>query len=1130
MLSPAQLGKLLSRWQVAHEGGVELSARDLCRDHPEELAELSRFIEVLRAMSDTSAPATPLAQLPAAANLDAFATLPTPAAANARSTIEPNPRPTIEPNPADPTLVYPGLPPVIPASPTENLAPGYVVIEKLGEGGMGVIFKARQVALNRVVAVKVIRAGAHASSEERQRFIGEAEAIAAVKHPGIVEVYEFGTHAGEPYFAIEFCARGSLSARLAGKALSAREAARLVEQIALAVHAAHQAGILHRDLKPGNVLLAEDGSPKVTDFGLAKKVEGDSKITRTGAIVGTPSYMSPEQARGVEVCTASDVYALGAILYECVTGRPPFLAASPMETLRQVLDHDPIPPRRLQPQLDQDIEVICLKCLEKEPKKRYASAEALAEDLRRFLAGESIVARPAGPIERSIRWTRRHPREAILSAAIVVVALMGATGIVWQWRAAVSALEGEHQAQKALALRQVEELLNAQPLFVRGLLKTLPYDDPQVVARLRQVWNEEGASSRGVHAGLALLHVQPEEVRDRLAALLPEMRSPLEVLLVCDELEPFGNELAPGLWKQLDNTSNRDRHIRLLVALAEFDPESPRWPRAADTGLYALVYADSLHLGRWVEALRPVRKAWLAPLTEVYLGHYFPERREAATVVLADFLRDDPVELTRLILQGDGPQQRTLFPALAPGRDRIVELLRAELDCKGTRLLPPPEKYSTSESRKIYCASVRTNAAITLARLGEPESLWSLFGHRPDPQVRSYAIERLGPCGIPAKELLDHLAKETDATARAGLILALGEYGPGELSKRQKERAIELLKGWYRKDPCVGVHSAIEWLFRPEREGPVVRPLAWKQGLELAQLDASLAARSPREATRPGDPPAWWVNSNAKVFAVVAGPVEFLMGTPGPVTETEAQHQRRILRSFALATHPTTHGDFMEFTRAQPKLTHSPAAEAGDPEQPALSVSWYDAVQYCRWLSERDGVPEDQMCYPSLEEIEKCKVGKLPLTLPNDFLSRTGYRLPTEAEWEYACRAGTLTPSSHGEDRNQLGRYAWYAENSHGQTWPVGQKRPNEFGMFDLIGNSWEWCQNAYEPYPRGTSERPVEDVLAETRVAPNVPRALRGSDYENGASRLHCAARGSSGPDARGASYGFRIARTLQK
>jgi formylglycine-generating enzyme required for sulfatase activity/Tfp pilus assembly protein PilF len=314
--------------------------------------------------------------------------------------------------------------------PARAIVPGYYILDVLGHGGMGVVYKAVQLSLRRVVALKMIVAGSHSSPEQMVRFRSEAEAVAQLQHTNIVQVHEVGEHEGQPYFSLEYVGGGSLATRLAGSPQPPRQAAAMAETLARAMHFAHRHGIVHRDLKPGNVLLEEDGTPKITDFGLAKRLEGDSAQTRSGAILGTPSYMAPEQAAGraKAVGPPADVYALGAILYEMLTGRPPFKAETAMDTIMQVVSEEPVAPSRLNRKVPRDLETICLKCLQKEPRKRYAGALDLAEDLHRFLEGESIMGRRAPLWERGVKWSRRHPALATL-AAFLCLAALGLAGL-----------------------------------------------------------------------------------------------------------------------------------------------------------------------------------------------------------------------------------------------------------------------------------------------------------------------------------------------------------------------------------------------------------------------------------------------------------------------------------------------------------------------------------------------------------------------------------------------------------------------------------------------------------------------------------------------------------------------------
>jgi serine/threonine-protein kinase len=308
--------------------------------------------------------------------------------------------------------------------PLPAVVGAYEVLAKLGQGGMGVVYKARQRPVNRLVALKMVLAGAHAGREALARFRIEGQAVARLSHPNAVPIYEFGEHEGLPYFSMELLEGGSLAARLAQGPLPVREAAELVRTLAGAVEYAHQARVLHRDLKPGNVLLAADGTPKITDFGLAKLLDEDDGQTCSEMLLGTPSYMAPEQAeaRAADIGPATDVYALGTILYQALTGRPPFKAATRAETLRQVIGLAPVPPSRLRREVPRALEAICLKCLEKAPGLRYASAQALADDLGRWLRGEATLARPPRWPGRVGRWLGRH-RVAVGSAAVLVTVL-----------------------------------------------------------------------------------------------------------------------------------------------------------------------------------------------------------------------------------------------------------------------------------------------------------------------------------------------------------------------------------------------------------------------------------------------------------------------------------------------------------------------------------------------------------------------------------------------------------------------------------------------------------------------------------------------------------------------------------
>ncbi len=387
----------------------------------------------------------------------------------------------------------------------------YELLSVIAQGGMGVVYRAKQTSLQRIVAIKMILAGKLASEADVQRFRTEAEAAANLDHPNIVPIFEVGEHQGRHYFSMKFIEGGSLTEKMAALKESPRQAAGLLSLAARAVHHAHQRGILHRDLKPGNILIDSHGQPHITDFGLAKRTETDCEQTRTGAIVGTPSYMAPEQAQANKSLTTSvDVYSLGAILYEMLAGRPPFRGETVMQTLLQVSQREPDRPRHVNPRADRDLETICLKCLEKDPKKRYSSADALADDLDRWLRGEPIQARPSSAWERTTKWAKRRPAIAGLLAAVVTVAAVGIAGIIWQWQAAraaeSSAIQSEKNAQDKAAAEEIAKnaALKAQQEEADARRKEANAKNEAIAAQLLEAAANKAAGAAQRNAVAAL--------------------------------------------------------------------------------------------------------------------------------------------------------------------------------------------------------------------------------------------------------------------------------------------------------------------------------------------------------------------------------------------------------------------------------------------------------------------------------------------------------------------------------------------------------------------------------------------------------------------------------------------------
>jgi serine/threonine-protein kinase len=464
--------------------------------------------------------------------------------------------------------------------------PNYDILGELGRGGMGVVFKARDRKLNRDVALKMMLSAGYAHADDLARFKAEAEAIARLEHPYIVRIYEIGEHNGRPYIALEYCDGGSLNKKIAGEPQPSRVAAELVAKLARGMAAAHARGVVHRDLKPGNVLLTPDGEPKITDFGLAKRIDDESGQTHTGAILGTPSYMAPEQASGESkrVGPPADIYALGAILYDMLTGRPPFKGESAMDTAIQVVHAEVVPPTKLIPKLPRDLEVIALKCLEKDPAKRYASASELADDLQRFLEGRPILARPAGTAERVWKWAKRRPAVAALLAAVVLLTVGGLITVTTLWqRAEVEKIAAQRARDDADNQRVIAEQNEAEAQRQRQVAERNEAEaQRQRVEALKQKERADRFFSEAREVIEALTHVGQVDLADTPGAEGVRRKVLMQALDFFDELDDVETD-DPALAAQVARAA-------LLVAdlhesLGEYAKARSAYEKAAD--LYA---------------------------------------------------------------------------------------------------------------------------------------------------------------------------------------------------------------------------------------------------------------------------------------------------------------------------------------------------------------------------------------------------------------------------------------------------------------------------------------------------------------------------------------------------------------
>ncbi len=417
-----------------------------------------------------------------------------------------------------------------------------------------------------------------------------------------------------------------------------------------------------------------------------------------------------------------------------------------------------------------------------------------------------------------------------------------------------------------------------------------------------------------------------------------------------------------------------------------------------------------------------------------------------------------------------------------------------------------------SEAARDALARRQARAAVTLLRLGRPERVWPLLRHGPDPRLRTFLIHLLSPLGADPEQIRQRLTEERDLSIQRALVLCLGGFGTDRFPEGARRLLAPELLRTYRETPDPGLHSAVEWLLR-----------RWGHDAELRKIDAELAGQSP-------GPRRWYVSRESHTLVIVPGPAEFLMGSPfretDRVADNETPHRRRIPRSFAIATKEVTVAQFRRFLDANPAVKQGyayPTNVSPADDGPAVNVNWYQAMQYCNWLSRQEGIPPEEWCYPPVDQI------KDGMQLKTGYLERTGYRLPTEAEWEYACRAGAATGRPYGSADALLREYAWYAPLSHGErTSPVGRFKPNDLGLFDTLGNVMEWCQDHAQRYRPGRNGQAVEDAEdADFVVTGSQPRALRGGSFQHQAPNLRAASRVLVEPAASIPGAGLRVART---
>ena len=1036
----------------------------------------------------------------------------------------------------------------------------YETIRVLGEGAFGYVFEANDPQLDRKVAVKVAKS--ISSTNAIERFLREARSAAQLRHPNIIPVHEYGKVDGKHIIVYEYIEGETLKSYISrNQPLPLVETLRLVRLIAEGLDYAHSKGIIHRDMKPDNVMIDSSGQPHIADFGCARSMEADVSLTMDGSILGTPTYMSPEQASGRSNTAdgRTDIWSLGVMLYEMVAGKKPF-SGKLTDLLFWIRNHDPPPLRTHNASAPVDIETLCVKCLQRELPDRFATAQELADEIERFERGEPIRSRPVTLVRRLTLWRKRNPTVANLLAAVAVTLIAGISASSYY------ALEAWREQNERIE-SQLDSVLTAKATELPALLRSLEPSTSTVLPFLNEeVDDAENTPSENRRLRTALLYFEddPDSKAQLSSELAPHLLDANADLLMVARgvIVDADDQIADELWPVACNDNGKAsvaQRLRAACLLTGLDPESENWDSIAGDLSAILTNMNLLESTRWLPALKPVRDKLLPPMRTNFavIDNARRERSDRSASLIASLFDDQPETLTGLLGTASPTQLAWLLPPLQTKLDIATQLLTDRL-----MKLEAAESGTTEETESRIIA--KANLVIALIQTGSSKH-WAYLDRSQHVSIATEIIERLGPSArfnpIAINHLTQELANWQNAAPgpMASLILSMGQFSDAQIPQARRESLIPLLLDVFNEHPQVEIHSAARWLLQK-----------WDATSKLAAAEHEL--RSPHPMPGYG----WHVDPTGNTFAIFEPVDQLWMGistvhtalavAEGSATDGELLHLRRIPRRFGICIHEVTSDQFEDFendmvTRWKQRLAtlgsedktaagqlkarikdvsrRQKIRSAYSSDAPVVNISWVRVLAYCRWLSDKNSTGH---CLPSVTRLQQWYDDKTDVPLLQGHLRRPGYRLPTAAEWEYACRANTNTLRLYGSTPSRLEAYSWYGANRNFSLKPVGILKPNGFGLFDILGNASEWCLTWHQELLPDSSLAVSSDLIAtdgSDLIWPDIgesqkgwqsdAREHRGGSYRDSAGDLRTSKRFHLKPFKGLNHLGFRLARTYE-